>query len=69
MNHSEHVNIIDPAVKTSLPISISGVYIFGISVPDWLLLFTLLYTIIQLFLLLEEHIPRWRKRYGSKDKR
>lgn len=69
MEHSDHINLADQAVKASLPLSISGVYIFGVSVPDWLIIFTLLYTGLQLFILLEENIPKWRKRYGNKIKR
>ena len=47
------------AVKASPPLAISGMYLAGYSLQDWLVLATLVYTVLQILLLL----PKFHKQY------
>lgn len=67
-NTEHHQALLDQGLKVAYPISISSVYVLGISVPDWLIIFTLFYTILQIVSILETKIPQWRAKYGDKNK-
>lgn len=45
------------AAKASPPLAISGMYLLGHPLQDWLVLATLVYTVLQIILLL----PKFRK--------
>lgn len=47
------------AAKASPPLAISGMYLAGYPLQDWLVLATLVYTVLQIILLL----PKFHKQY------
>ena len=51
--------------KIAPPIAISGVTIFGIQVSEWLLILTVLYTLLQIILTLRRFCIA--RRFGDKD--
>ena len=51
--------------KTAPPLAISGVTIFGIQVSEWVLILTLVYTVIQIGLALRRCC--FNRRIGDKD--
>ena len=55
------------AVKASPPLAISGMYLAGHPLQDWLVLATLAYTILQLILLLPKFHRQYKAWRASKD--
>jgi hypothetical protein len=56
------------ALRLSPPITVAGLSLYGISLQDWVLIATLLYTVASLYFLLRDKLYRpWKeKRNGSK---
>ena len=53
------------AIKTSPPVIVSGMTLAGIQLQDWLILATLLYTVIQIIIALpklKQSFNEWRKK-------
>jgi hypothetical protein len=53
------------AIKTSPPIIVTGMTVAGIQLQDWLIMVTMLYTIIQIIIALPElkqSFNKWRKK-------
>jgi disulfide bond formation protein DsbB len=55
------------AVRISPPVAVTGLSLYGISLQDWVLVATLVYTVVSLVFLIRDkiYIP-WKVRNGSK---
>lgn len=42
------VQTAEQAVKAALPIGATGALIFGVSLQDWMVIFTIVYTVLQI---------------------
>jgi len=62
--HLEH-GLSMAAIKTSPPIIVTGMTVAGIQLQDWLVIATILYTVIQIIIALPElkqSFNEWRKK-------
>ena len=62
--HIEH-GLSMAAIKTSPPIIVSGLTLAGVQLQDWLIMATILYTVIQIIIELPElkqSFKEWRKK-------
>ena len=62
--HIEH-GLSMAAIKTSPPIIVSGLTLAGVQLQDWLIMATILYTLIQIIILLpklKQSFSEWRKK-------
>jgi len=62
--HLEH-GLSMAAIKTSPPIIVTGMTVAGIQLQDWLIMATILYTVIQIIIALPElkqSFNEWRKK-------
>ncbi len=62
--HLEH-GLSMAAIKTSPPIIVTGMTVAGIQLQDWLIMATILYTVIQIIialLKLKQSFNEWRKK-------
>jgi len=62
--HLEH-GLSMAAIKTSPPIIVTGMTFAGIQVQDWLVMATILYTVIQIIIALpnlKQSFNEWRKK-------
>ena len=62
--HLEH-GLSMAAIKTSPPIIVTGMTLAGIQVQDWLVMATILYTVIQIIIALpnlKQSFNEWRKK-------
>ncbi len=53
------------AIKTSPPVIVTGMTLAGIQLQDWLIIATLLYTVIQIIIALpklKQSFKEWRKK-------
>ena len=53
------------AAKVSPPVIVSGLTVVGVQLQDWLILATILYTVIQIIILLptlKQSFSEWRKK-------
>ena len=53
------------AIKTSPPIIVTGMTVAGIQLQDWLIMATILYTVIQIIIALpklKQSFSEWRKK-------
>ena len=53
------------AIKTSPPVVVSGLTLAGVQLQDWLIMATILYTLIQIIILLpklKQSFSEWRKK-------
>ena len=53
------------AIKTSPPVIVTGMTLAGIQLQDWLIVATILYTVIQIVILLpklKQSFSEWRKK-------
>jgi hypothetical protein len=53
------------AIKTSPPVIVTGLTVAGVQLQDWLIMATLLYTVIQIIIALPElkqSFKEWRKK-------
>ena len=60
--HIEH-GLSMAAIKTSPPVIVTGMTLAGIQLQDWLILATILYTLIQIIILLpklKQSFKEWR---------
>ena len=61
--HLEH-GLSMAAIKTSPPIIVTGMTVAGIQLQDWLIMATILYTVIQIIIALpklKQSFNEWRK--------
>ena len=62
--HLEH-GLSMAAIKTSPPIIVTGVTLAGVQLQDWLIMVTILYTVIQIIIALpklKQSFNEWRKK-------
>ncbi len=62
--HIEH-GLSMAAIKTSPPVIVTGMTLAGIQLQDWLIIATLLYTVIQIIIALpklKQSFKEWRKK-------
>ena len=62
--HIEH-GLSMAAIKTSPPIIVTGMTLAGIQLQDWLIMATILYTVIQIIIALpnlKQSFNEWRKK-------
>ena len=62
--HLEH-GLSMAAIKTSPPIIVTGMTVTGIQLQDWLIMATILYTVIQIIIALpnlKQSFNEWRKK-------
>lgn len=62
--HLEH-GLSMAAIKTSPPIIVTGMTVAGIELQDWLIMATILYTVIQIIIALpklKQSFNEWRKK-------
>ena len=62
--HLEH-GLSMAAIKTSPPIIVTGMTVAGIQLQDWLIMATILYTVIQIIILLpklKQSFNEWRNK-------
>ena len=62
--HIEH-GLSMAAIKTSPPIIVTGVTLAGVQLQDWLIMATILYTVIQIIIelpKLKQSFSEWRKK-------
>lgn len=62
--HLEH-GLSMAAIKTSPPIIVTGMTVAGIQLQDWLIMATILYTVIQIIIALpklKQSFNKWRKK-------
>ena len=62
--HIEH-GLSMAAIKTSPPVIVTGMTLAGIQLQDWLVMVTILYTVIQIIIALpnlKQSFKEWRKK-------
>ena len=67
MDNSQHLEsgLTMAAIKTSPPVIVTGVTLAGVQLQDWLIMATILYTLIQIIILLPElkqSFKEWRNK-------
>ena len=66
-DHSQHLEsgLSVAVAKTSPPVVVSGLTLAGVQLQDWLIMATILYTVIQIIILLpklKHSFSEWRKK-------
>ncbi len=66
-DHSQHLEsgLSMAAIKTSPPVVVSGLTLIGVQLQDWLIMATILYTVIQIIIALpklKQSFNEWRKK-------
>ena len=66
-DHSQHLEsgLSMAAIKTSPPVVVSGLTLAGVQLQDWLIIATILYTLIQIIIALpklKQSFSEWRKK-------
>ena len=64
-DHSQHLEsgLSMAAIKTSPPVLVSGLTLTGVQLQDWLIIATILYTVIQIIIALpklKQSFKEWR---------
>ena len=64
-DHSQHIEtgVTMAAIKTSPPVLVSGLALAGVQLQDWLIIATILYTVIQIIIALpklKQSFKEWR---------
>lgn len=63
-HHDTAAQITTEVMKAAPPIAVSSLHFFGVELSQWVLLLTLIYTVIQIVLALEK---RFRRRKEEQD--
>ena len=66
-DHSQHLEsgLSMAAIKTSPPVVVSGLTLAGVQLQDWLIMATILYTLIQIIIALpklKQSFKEWRNK-------
>ena len=66
-DHSQHLEsgLSMAAIKTTPPVIVTGVTLAGVQLQDWLIIATILYTVIQIIIALpklKQSFKEWRKK-------
>jgi hypothetical protein len=67
MQPESHTNLAEEVLRASPPVTVGGLTLFGVGLPDMVMLATLVYTLLQLFFLLRD--KWWRQRKGRRNER
>jgi hypothetical protein len=64
---SNHHDLVNEAARAAPALTVGGLTLFGVALSDWVLLTTLVYTVLQLYFLLRDkwYLPR-KARNGRK---
>ena len=55
------------AAKAAPPLTVVSLSLAGVSLQDWVLIITLIYTVLSLIFLIRDKLYRpWKERYGRK---
>ena len=61
------LNAVTEAIKAAPPITVGGLTIWGVSLSEWVLILTAIYTVLQIYFLLRDKLgQKHRKKDGSK---
>lgn len=64
---TNHHDIANEAAKAAPAVTVGGLTLFGVGLSDWVLLATLIYTVLQVFFLLRDKCYKpWKAQHGSK---
>ena len=59
-----HSDLITEAAKATPTVTVGGLTLFGVVLSDWVMILTIVYTLLQLFFLLRD--KWWNKRKAQK---
>ena len=63
---STDLNAVTEAVKAAPPITVGGLTLWGVSLSEWVLILTAIYTVLQIYFLLRDKLgQKHRKKDGS----
>ena len=63
---STDLNAVTEAVKAAPPITVGGLTMWGVSLSEWVLILTAIYTVLQIYFLLRDKLgQKHRKKDGS----
>lgn len=66
MSQHQHEILVESA-KLSPPVAVTGLSLWGISLQDWVLVATLIYTLASLFFLFRDKVWKpWKERHARK---
>lgn len=51
---TNHPEIVTEAARAAPAVTVTGLTLFGVSLADWVLILTLLYTVLQMFFLIRD---------------
>ena len=64
---STDLNAVTEAVKAAPPLTVGGLTLWGVSLSEWVLILTAIYTILQIYFLLRDKLgQRHRGKDGGK---
>lgn len=58
---STHSDVLHEAAKAAPAVTVGGLTLFGVGLSDWVLLLTLIYTLLQIGFLIRDKVIRPRK--------
>ena len=64
---TQHSEVVTEAVKSAPAVTVGGLTLFGVGLSDWVLIATLIYTGLQVYVLVRDKFIK-RNRDGSKRK-
>lgn len=63
---STDLNVVTEAVKAAPPLTVGGLTMWGVSLSEWVLILTAIYTVLQIYFLLRDKLgQKHRKKDGS----
>lgn len=64
---TNHHDIANEAAKAAPAVTVGGLTLFEVALSDWVLLATLIYTVLQVFFLLRDKCYKpWKAQHGRK---
>lgn len=64
---STDMDAVTEAVKAAPPLTVGGLTMWGVSLSEWVLILTAIYTVLQIYFLLRDKLGhKHRKKDGSK---
>lgn len=67
MTHAQNHEVVSEVAKATPPITVASLSLYGISLQDWVLIATLIYTVIATFFLIRDKLYYpLKEHYGSK---
>ena len=64
--HVQNAETLAEAAKVAPAITVSGMVLWGYPLSDWLILLTIVYTLVQLVLLIEKRIKQGKQNANSR---